>query len=744
MSDLPVTPQPGVETPGHPGDADLDAQLIRYAQDLHDLMQEHRALNLRHQSMLESLGRPGPDNDLFLAVLKHPGVASMVTDVRGVVREVSAATCTLMGWNCDAVKGRALIEFLVPASGLWDHPVPATDLREALTHRVLYLPSPASGHGAYDAWVKQVVEGKTIICHWLLHARQPEPLPMGQSLAQAMRAVEGVFDWQVASGDGIQVVAPFSAPVVSGFAQGDLFGLASRQFGISAGEEAMRQAFWACMNAFGCWTGSTMTRRKNDGMGLQRRTVHAVCDAFGRVEAYLSVCLGQVEHQGEMDRLNWLAHHDTLTQLPNRRMLDECLHMELLQAQSQGQMLALIYMDLDRFKPINDQLGHQVGDRVLQQVAIRLQSSVREDDVVARVGGDEFIILLKRIQHKPDIQRVAEAVIASVSEPLLVGEHRLTVGCSLGCARYPTDGTDGESLIRHADAAMYAAKEQGGSLMHFHNAQGDDEVPAGLGLALWGALDRGEIWVMYQPQVDARQSHRIMGCEALVRWTLASGVEVGPDVFIPIAERNGFIRLLGEWVFKTAVRQLADWRALGWTGLRMSVNVSPKQLEDAELPKRLRQLACEADVPSTCVELEVTESVAMSNQQVSFDMLAQLRSYGFKVAIDDFGMGYSSLARLKHMPIDRLKIDRQFVHDLSSSSVALAVSQCFVDVGLALGIDVIAEGVESADQLQLLADQGCQQVQGFLTGRPMTAQELTAAFRATLPTGETGEVHGTA
>lgn len=718
----------------------LDAQLLCYAQDLHDLMHEHHLLNVRHQRMLESMGRAAPGADVFLTVLAHPDIASIVTDARGRVVHASPPAAALLETEAGVLVGSVLTRWLSQSENLWRSPVPATDVREALTHHALHLATSRAATGVLDAWVKVIKQGGSAELHWLLAARQPGAFSMGSALAHALAPVGTAYAWQIAEAEGVPTLLGDS--VMPDFAHGELFGRASRQFGFSAGEETLRQAFSACMNAFGCWSGSMLGRRKDDGMSLQRKTVHAVCDVHGCVHAYLSVSFASNEPSAEVDRLTWLVHHDALTGLPNQRMLDEELRNELGQAQTLGHPLALVYLDLDRFKPINDSLGHHIGDQVLRKVAERLLACVRENDLVARVGGDEFVILLKGIQHKSDIQRVAETLVAAVAEYVQIGSHRIAVGCSMGCARHPFDGLDGATLTQNADAAMYAAKKMGGGLLMFHDAQEAQDPPISLGLALWGALERDEMQVVYQPQVDASNGRTLRGCEALLRWYPAAGGEIPPDVFIPIAERNGFICVLGEWVFKTAVDQLAQWHLSGLRGLRMSVNVSPRQLEAPSFVDSVLQLVQNAGVSPSCVELEVTESVAMRNDKTSFGALASLRAHGFKVAMDDFGMGYSSLARLKDMPIDRLKIDRQFVQDLASSSVAQAVSQCFVNVGLALGIDVIAEGVESAEQLDLLAVQGCNQVQGFLTGRPMRAAELVAQFCPSLGKTKHPGFHG--
>jgi diguanylate cyclase (GGDEF)-like protein/PAS domain S-box-containing protein len=408
-----------------------------------------------------------------------------------------------------------------------------------------------------------------------------------------------------------------------------------------------------------------------------------------------------------------LAYFDPLTGLPNRLLLgDRCQHA-LSVAQRAKQTVALVFLDLDHFKNINDSLGHRVGDEVLVKLANRLKAAVREQDTVSRLGGDEFILLL------PDTDaagaaRVADKLLQAALKPMLIEANELTVTPSIGIALYPKDGADLDALSRCADAAMYQAKGDGRNSYRFFtpDIQAHSDRALQLDNALRRALERQQLSLHYQPQISLATGN-ILGAEALLRWTHPELGPISPAEFIPIAERNGLILPIGEWVIHTAVQQLADWLARGMAPITMAVNLSAVQFRHADLPAFISRILTDAALPARLLELELTEGVAMTHPQVAIAVMADLHQRGVRLSIDDFGTGYSSLSYLKRFQVYKLKIDQSFVRDITEDPDDKAIVGAIISMASSLGLKTIAEGVETEDQLHFLRDRGCDEAQGY-------------------------------
>lgn len=421
---------------------------------------------------------------------------------------------------------------------------------------------------------------------------------------------------------------------------------------------------------------------------------------------------------------NGSALHDPVTGLPNQLLLDEQLNLSLHLAQYRGQYFALLYIGLDGIG-LFDSSAQQL---VLREVTGRLQRAVRDNDLVSRVTTDVFGVVLAGTHLQADIRLVAENLLTAMSAPVYIGKDRIRVTCNMGCARYPLDGTDAHMLRKNAAEALCFAQLEGGSHLHFHDAASQSERPFSLGLSIWGAIERGEMHLVYQPRVSLGPIPVITGCEALVRWYHPMKGVIAPSVFIPVAERNGAILALGDWVLERAINQAACWHGSGMAGLRVSINVSPLQLDAPDFVDRVTALAACAGVDAQCIELEITESLAEGPTVPRLGTLAKLRQSGFRVALVDCGKGLSFLSGTQPLPIDCLKIDRQLIQQLHHNELAKAMTRCVVDMGKALGIDVVADGVETDVQLAVLVSQGCHLVQGFLTGRPMSPQVLSGCL----------------
>jgi diguanylate cyclase (GGDEF)-like protein len=436
------------------------------------------------------------------------------------------------------------------------------------------------------------------------------------------------------------------------------------------------------------------------------------------------------------EELQRLAFRDALTGLPNRLLFDDRVALAVERCMRDRATLAVLFVDLDGFKPINDSFGHAFGDRVLREVAKRLAAQARSCDTLARVGGDEFVALLDGRPDSAAAARVAQRIIDAVSAPVVLSEHEVRLSCSVGIAMYPADGEAGQ-LMGHADAAMYAAKRAGGSTYAFFEAHMDEGVRAQVELQrdLRQALDQGgQLVLHYQPKVGAADSV-ITGTEALVRWNHPVRGLLSPGVFVPVAERFGLIGRLGHWVIDEACRQSRAWLDQGLR-LRVAVNLSVHQLRQDDLPERVQRLLDKHGVDAGLLSLEVTESAAMDDAAGTLRAFERLGRLGVRLSIDDFGTGYSSLSYLRRLQVDQLKIDRSFVNDLEHSADARAIVEAVVRLAHALGMTVVGEGVETSAQRDVLRELGCDELQGFLFARPMPAHRMTLwAFGVDRPTG---------
>jgi len=495
-------------------------------------------------------------------------------------------------------------------------------------------------------------------------------------------------------------------------------------------EPERRTEFMKLMAEFGSVSNFESRVYRRDGeiiwISENARAVHDDANALvfyeGTVEAITERKLyeAEIRHQ---------ATHDALTGLPNRTMLHNYLQRAIQSARQKGMLTAVVFVDLDQFKYINDSLGHQVGDELLKTVAQRLVSCVRESDMVARQGGDEFVLVL---QHQPDeanITEVLQRILNAVSRPWLAGEREFLITCSIGVSRCPTDGRDVETLLKNADLAMYKAKELGRNNFQYFARWMDTQISNRLEMlvSLRRALDRDEFRLYYQPKISMATGH-IIGAEALIRWLVPEQGMVPPDRFIPFAEETGLIVPIGEWVLRTACAQNKAWQDAGLAPIPVAVNLSPRQL-DQSLPEFVRQVLAESCLAASWLELEITENVVMKDAEKTVATLNALKRLGLQISVDDFGTGYSSLSYLRRFPVDALKIDKSFVRDIALDSDSAAIVKAVISLGHILNLRVVAEGVEDEEQYRFLLKNGCDEVQGYYFGKPVPAEDFTRRLR---------------
>ncbi|MCB2185999.1 MAG: EAL domain-containing protein [Deltaproteobacteria bacterium] len=491
---------------------------------------------------------------------------------------------------------------------------------------------------------------------------------------------------------------------------------------------------WESLTLEGRWSGEYWNRRKNGEAYPEWLTLSLVKDQTGRIVNYLAVFYDISELKRGQERIIHQAQHDALTGLPNRTLFNDRLNQALAQAERHQGHLALLFVDLDDFKRVNDSLGHEIGDQLILAVAERIKSSVRHADTVARLGGDEFIILLGEVVDERGAVTVGRKVLAALNQPLKVGEHQLRMSASVGITVYPEDGGDLITLLKNADLAMYRAKEEGGNQCQLFTRS--MQVAAVRRLQVENALRKGlaedQFLVHYQPRVEA-ESGRMLGMEALVRWQKPGEPLIYPGTFLPVAEDSGLIVPLGEWVLLAACRQAKAWQDQGLPPLELSVNLSLRQFQAENLVATVRSALQETGLEPGCLELEVTESTLMKNLEQGVALLMELARLGVRLSLDDFGTGYSSLYYLKHLPIQVLKIDRSFVKDIGRDSNSDAIVEAIIAMAHTLHLAVVAEGVEEVAQLEFLRRKKCDQVQGFLYSRPLPAEEFAELVTGGLP-----------
>jgi len=481
----------------------------------------------------------------------------------------------------------------------------------------------------------------------------------------------------------------------------------------------------ASINTAGVWQGEIWDRRKNGEIFASWQTISVIRDNDGNVINYVSVFSDISSIKRSQEKLDYLAHHDPLTDLPNRLLFNDRLQHALQRARREEHQLAVLFLDLDHFKNINDALGHPVGDVLLKQSAERITQLLRKEDTVARLGGDEFIILIEEIDEIQDVALMAQKIIETFNEAFTNDKHELHLTASIGISLFPQNGKEYDTLVKNADAAMYRAKEEGRNNYQFYTEALTTEAFERLTLetALRHALERDELVLHYQPQY-LLETGKLVGVEALIRWQHPDMGLVPPMKFICLAEESGLIVAIGKWVLHTACAQMQCWLDAGFSLKRMAVNLSSMQFQKGDIVETVKSALKESRLSAQQLELEITEGLVMQETERTIELLNKLKDIGVTMAIDDFGTGYSSLAYLKQLPVEKLKIDRSFVRDIPDDPNDEAITRAVIVLGQSLQLEVIAEGIETEAQQEFLKSLGCNEGQGYLYSHPLPAEEF--------------------
>ncbi len=552
--------------------------------------------------------------------------------------------------------------------------------------------------------------------------------------AEDLRLHASIFEH---SGEGIMITDADERIVsvnkafcrITGYAKEEVLGRSSHMFDSVHQDEDFYRRMRDEIRTSGSWRGEMLEMKKGGEVYPKWASVGAMKNPEGRISHYFSIFSDISERKRAEERIHHLAYYDALTDLPNRSLLNKLVTQTLTAAARSRAHGALLFIDLNRFKPINDTLGHEVGDRLLKLVGLRFRATLRSEDLMARLGGDEFVAGLFNIAQREHAGIVAQKLLTALDEPFLIDGNELRLGASIGISIYPQDGDNAETLLRYADIAMYRAKQtRQNAYMYYSeemNRRSLDRLKIETGLRQ--ALERGELRVHYQPKVDIG-SGEIVGAEALVRWQHPSEGMIPPGAFIPVAEETGLVVQIGEWVLEQACLQALAWQRAGLPLLKIAVNISARQI-NAGLPRTVAALLGRLGLPPAWLELELTESMLMHGSDEVIDMMDELHASGVSLALDDFGTGYSSLSYLKRFPIDTLKIDRSFVAGIPRDANDCAIAGAIVSMAKQLGHKVIAEGVETREQLAFLSSLGCHEIQGYLFSPGVPGEGFAALVR---------------
>ncbi len=662
-------------------------------------------------------------------------VILLALDQSGNISMINRRACRILGYEEQELIGKNWFDTCMPQ--------PQADQFQKHFNNILL-----GAHAPFEEHENEIItrDGKVRLIRWANSYFRDETgtitgtLSSGEDITERkqseseMRLAASVFD---NSSEGIIITDPNSLILrvnraftdITGYSQQEALGNRPSILRSHLHDDGYYSQLWNELLESGNWQGEIWNRRKSGEVHPVWQNITAVKDSEGNITQYISIFSDITERKMSEDRIRHLAHHDVMTALPNRVLFMERCEHALAHARREQQQLAVLFVDLDRFKHINDSLGHPVGDQLLKQIAHKFTQASREEDTIARLGGDEFIVLIEQIDSPKDVSTVARKLLSSIDESFSVAGHELFISASIGISIYPDNGTDVDTLIRNADAAMYRAKEMGRGNYQYYTEELTVSIYERVLMEnnLRHAVDRKELVLHYQPQYQLA-SEEMTACEALLRWIHPEKGLIPPNEFIPIAEDSGLIIPIGEWVMEEACRSFMHWRSQGAVLEQIAVNISGQQIERGDIVNTVTGILQRTGIPPHCLELEISEGFVMKHAEKNIQILNQLKELGVYLSIDDFGIGYSSLNYLKRLPIDRIKLDKSLVDDVAKDSNDEAIARAVLAMGRSLQLDVVAEGVETVEQKRFLQEESCRYVQGYLFSRPLPEDELQSVL----------------
>ncbi|MDH5632615.1 MAG: EAL domain-containing protein [Gammaproteobacteria bacterium] len=588
----------------------------------------------------------------------------------------------------------------------------------------------ASSSKTQTSWdwsiVPIVVDGDTVTGLLLTLFDVTERMRTEEQMRKLTRALEQTADAvMITDRQGIVEYVNPGYEKITGYSSDETLG--KRPSLLKSGKQgpAFYSQLWETIQAGNVFSEVFVNRRKNGELYFEEKTITPLKNRYSEITHFVATGRDITERMQTQERLHYMAHHDALTELPNRALFIDRLRQALARGRWHNRLVAVLFLDIDRFKNINDSFGHEVGDDLLKELGQRFVAAMREGDTVARFGGDEFVIMATDIATVSDIELIARKLLSVLNDPIRILEKDIVVTASIGISIYPGDGEDSSTLVKHADTAMYRSKELGRNTFQFYSADMSHRVYEHLALEneLRNALAANEFELYYQPQFDM-SNDRIVAVEALLRWNHPQRGVLLPDEFLPVLEEIGLIVPVTNWVIYDACRQAVAWHDAGLRPLRVAVNISARQCNSMEIVELVTEVLEETGMDPALVELEITESVLMENTSLALRVVNALADIGVRLAIDDFGTGYSSLSYLKRFPVDTLKIDRSFIRDITTDPDDASIIRAIVAMARALNMHIIAEGVETAEQQAFLRQIECDGVQGFLFGTPLPALQI--------------------
>lgn len=672
---------------------------------------------------------------LFHTLASNAPVGIFRTDAHGAYDYVNERWCEIAGINADAALGQGWLQSILSVdracvAAAWQSAA-ETNLPFKLEYR---FQRPDGELTWVIAQACAELDASETVVGYVGTVTDITALKVNEdNLRQAAAVVESTREGVMLVDVSLRIIKVNKAfSRITGYAEDEAVGNTPNMLQSGRHSREFYSEMWASINQSGHWQGEVWNRRKSGEIYPELLSISVIKDSAGDISNYVGVFADISKLKASETKLEYLAHHDPLTGLPNRLLLLSRLHHAIESSQRNGKLLAVLMIDLDRFKDVNDSYGHLAGDELLQQVGVRLTSVLREVDTVCRLGGDEFTIVLENVAQPEDAARVANEVICNLNKPWLLSiGNEVRIGASVGISMYPTHGDSPEILLQQADTALYQAKNEGRGRFKYFSEDLTRMARARIELEvrLRRAIEHGELRVYYQPQVSI-ESGLIVGAEALVRWLDPVFGLIPPVEFISVAEETGLITPIGNWVLKETCRQGAHWMKTGLPDLTLAVNLSPQQFLYSNIDEVVRAAILETGFPAERLELELTESALMQREGEAIEILNRLHALGTRVAIDDFGTGYSSLAYLKLFPLDVLKVDKTFIDDIPMHHDDMEITTAIIAMARALHLKVLAEGVENAEQLAFLKSQGCNFYQGYLFSPPVTAEAFEQRLKA--------------